>query len=118
MKRNRLTNISGGILLIVFFMLVSTGHLHLPGHGNRENEHFEEVVTNHVQTTLAHGKKVEFGNRFLCKDYKENGELRFSANVTYYLVSDNGMKEKHIAHVVCDEDKDKIIEWKEIKTNE
>lgn len=105
----------GGVLLIIILVLISTGHLHLRGHGNRENINFEELVTNYVQTTLAQRKKVEFGNRFSCQDYKENGELRFSANVTYYLVSENGLKEMHIAHVVCNGDKDKIIEWKEIK---
>lgn len=105
----------GGVLLIIIWVLISTGHLHLPGHGNRENMNFEELVTNHVKTTLALRKKVEFGNRFSCQDYKENGELRFSANVIYYLVSENGLKEMHIAHVVCNENKDKIIEWKEIK---
>lgn len=116
MKRNsRLIKTSGSILLIVFFVLVSTGHLHLPGYGNRENRLFEELVTNHVQRTLAKGEKVEFGNKFSCQDYKENGELRFSAHVTYYLVSENGTKEMHIAHVVCNGDKDKVIEWKEIK---
>ncbi len=118
MRNSRLTKTLGGILLISFFVPVFTGHLHLPGHGNRENKHFEELVTGYVQTTHAKGKKVEFGNRFSCKDYKESGELRFSANVTYYLVSDNGMQEKHCAHVVCDEDKEKIIKWEEIKTNE
>jgi hypothetical protein len=33
------------------------------------------------------------------------------------VVSINGTKEKHIAHVISNEDKDRIIEWKEIKNN-
>lgn len=115
MRKNRSIRRFGEVLLIMIFVLVSTGYLHLPGHGNRENMNFEELVTNYVLTTLAQRKKVEFGNRFSCQDYKENGELRFSANVTYYLVSENGVKEMHIAHVVCNGKKDKIIEWKEIK---
>lgn len=115
MRKSKVIKTFGGILLIMFFVLVSTEHLHLPGHGNRENRSFEELVTNHVQTTLTQRKKVEFGNRFSCQDYKENGKLRFSAYVTYYLVSENGGKEMHIAHVVCNGNKDKIIEWKEIK---
>ncbi len=110
--------IPGSTLLIGVMVLASSGHLHLPGHGNRENKHFEEAVISHVQTTLNQAKKVEFGSKSLCKDYKENGEVRFSAQVTYYLVSENGVKERHIAQVVCNEDKDKIIEWNEIKNNE
>ena len=104
----------GGVLLIMILVLLFPRYLHLPGHGNRENMNFEELVINHVQTTLAQRKKVEFGNRFSCQDYNENGQLRFSANVTYYLVSENGVKEMHIAHVVCNGNKDRIIEWKEI----
>lgn len=110
--------IPGSTLLIGVMVLASSGHLHLPGHGNRENKHFEEAVISHVQTSLDQAKKVEFGSKSLCKDYRENGEVRFSAQVTYYLVSENGVKERHIAHVVCNEDKDKIIEWNEIKNNE
>ena len=102
-------------MVIMLIVLASAGQLHLPAHGSRTNRSFEEAVVNHVQTTLAKGEKVELGSRFLCKDYKENGELRFACNVTYYVVSENGVKEIHTAHVVCNGDKDRIIEWKEIE---
>lgn len=102
-------------MVIMLIVLASAGQLHLPGHGNMTNRSFEEAVVSHVQATLAKGEKVELGSRFLCKDYKENGELRFACNVTYCVVSENGVKEMHTAHVVCNGDKDRIIEWKEIE---
>ncbi len=44
----------------------------------------------------------------------EKDEVRFSANIVFYVISEDGTPEKHIAHVVCNEDKDRIIEWKDI----
>ena len=35
-------------------------------------------------------------------------------NIPHYVVSADGTKEKHTAHIVCNEDKDRIIEWKDI----
>ena len=72
MKRNsRLIKTSGSILLIMFFVLVSTGHLHLPGHGNRENRFFEELVTNHVQRTLAKAKRLNLAINFHVKTIRK-----------------------------------------------
>ena len=80
----------------------------------RENKNLEEAVVRHASSLLADGGMVEFVSKYLCEDYKENGEVRFSANVIYYVVSADGTKEKHTAHIVCNEDKDRIIEWKDI----
>ena len=101
--------------VMLFVSCVKCGHFNLPGHGNRENTNLIESVVNHVSSQLNNGEKVEFGSKYLCEDYKEKGEVRFSANVIYYVVSKDGSKEKHTAHVVCNEDKDRIIEWKELK---
>jgi hypothetical protein len=117
MKKNRFIKITGCIILVMLVALAKSGHLHLPNHGNWENKNFEKAVVNQVSSRLSNSEKVEFGSKFLCEDYKENNEVRFSANVIYYVVSINGTKEKHIAHVISNEDKDRIIEWKEIKNN-
>jgi hypothetical protein len=118
MKKSRLINVAGCIILVMLVVFAITGHIHMPGHGNLENKNFEETVVSHVSSKLTHGEKVEFGSKFLCEDYKENDEVRFSANVIYYVVSRNGAKEEHIAHVITNEDKDNIIEWKEIKNTQ
>lgn len=115
MRKSRFVKTAGSLVVIMLIVLASAGQQHLPGHGNRTNRSFEEAVVSHVQATLAKGEKVELGSRFLCKDYKENGELRFACNVTYCVVSEHGVKEMHTAHVVCNGDKDRIIEWKEIE---
>ena len=63
---------------------------HLPGHGNRENENLKESVINHVSSTLTNGETVEFDSKYSCEDYMENGQVRFSADVIYYIVSKDG----------------------------
>lgn len=88
---------------------------HLPGHGNWENKNLQESVISHVTSTLTNGETVEFGSKYSCEDYMENGEARFSANVTYYVVSKDGSKEMRTAHIVCNEDKDSILKWKDIE---
>ena len=45
--------------------------------------------------------------------YKDNTNFI----IEQIVVSINNTKEKHIAHVISNEDKDRIIEWKEIKDN-
>lgn len=117
MKKNMFIKLAGCIILVMLVALAKSEHLHLPSHGNWENKNFEKAVVNQASSRLSNSEKVEFGSKFLCEDYKENNEVRFSANVIYYVVSTNGTKEKHIAHVISNEDKDRIIEWKEIKNN-
>lgn len=104
----------GCIVALLLYSYATSGHINLPGHGNWENRNFEEAVLNHVSSGLADGETVEFGSKYLCKDYKENDEVRFSANVIYYVVLADGTKERHIAHVTCNEDKDRILEWKDL----
>ena len=70
---------------------------------------------NRVSNTLTGGETVEFRGKYNCEDYKENGEVRFSANVIYDVISKDGTKERRTAHVICNEDKDKIIEWRDAK---
>ena len=75
---------------LVLFLAVcyaTSGHLHLPGHGNVEKQNLQEVVVNHVTSTLTNGESVEF-------------------------VSNS--KETRTAHIICNEDRDKIYEWKDI----
>ncbi|WP_273160030.1 hypothetical protein [Bacteroides fluxus] len=118
MKKSKFIRLAACIVFMMIVALTKSGHINMPGHGNWENKNFEEAVINHVSSKLTNGEKIEFGSKFSCEDYKENDEVRFSANVTYYVVSREGTKEKHIAHVVCNEDKDRIIEWKDIKKNQ
>ncbi len=114
MKHFKKTSVK--LLAIVIVVLIVFGRCgHLPGHGNREESNLKEVVENCVSSTLKDGETVEFGGRYDCEDYKENDEVRFSAKVTYDVVSKDGTKVRHTAFVVCNEDKDKIIEWKELK---
>ena len=117
MTKNSFIKIAGCIVLVMLYAFAKSGYMNMPGHGNWENKNLEEAVVNHVSSGLTSDEKVEFGGKYLCEDYQENGEVRFSANVIYYIISRNGAKEKHIAHVVCNEDKDRILEWKEIKNN-
>ena len=56
-----------------------------------------------MSSTLTNGETVEFGGKYLCNDYMENGEARFSANVIYYVVAKDGTKGQRIAHVICNE---------------
>lgn len=117
MKKSQFKKIAVFIVFVMFIALAKSGHINMPGHGNWENKNFEKAVVHHASSILSTGEKVEFGSKFLCEDYKENDEVRFSANVIYYVVSSDGTKEKHVAHVVCNEDKDRIIEWKDIENN-
>ena len=117
MKKVKFINLAVFIGFMMIIALAKNGHINMPGHGNWENKNLEKAVVQHVSSRLSNGEKVEFGSKFFCEDYKENDEVRFSANVIYYVVSCGGTKEKHVAHVVCNEDKDKIIEWKDITNN-
>lgn len=81
--------------------LAKSGHLHLPNHGNWEKKNFGEAVVNQVSSRLSNSEKVEFGSKFLCEDYKENNEVRFSANVIYYVVSNKWYKRE--AYRPCDQ---------------
>lgn len=118
MKKGRFIKATIFFLLIVILVLYAkSGHFNLPGHGNWEDNNLKNSVVNHVSPTLRKGRMVEFGGKFSCEDYKDNkdNEVRFSANVIYYVVSNDGKREQHIAHIVTNEDKDSIIEWNEIK---
>ncbi len=116
MKRNRLFfKVVIAVVILLSVAYLKAGHINLPGHGNRENRNLRESVISHVSSALSPGERAEFGGKFSCEDYKENGDVRFSANVIYYVVSANGDRVGHMAHVVCNEDKDKILEWREIR---
>ncbi len=105
----------GFVALILLAVYATVGHLHLPGHGNWEERNFKESIVRHASSMVAHGQKVEYGSKYFCEDYKENDEVRFSARVIYYVVSDDGTIAEHVAQVVCNEDKDRIIDWKELR---
>ena len=105
----------GCIVLVVLVSYCKNAHIHLPGHGNWEEKNLKGVVVNHVSNTLTDGETVEFRGKYNCEDYKENGEVRFSANVIYDVISKDGTKERRTAHVICNEDKDIIIEWRDEK---
>ena len=87
--------IIGCIAIVMLWAYAKSGHINLPGHGNRENKNLEEAVVRHASSLLADGGMVEFVSKYLCEDA-------------------DGTKEKHTAHIVCNEDKDRIIEWKDI----
>lgn len=112
--RRRFIKIVGSIAIVLLVAYATCGHINLPGHGNRENKNFEEAVVNHVASHLTNGEEVEFFSKFSCKDYKVNGDVRFSAKVIYFVVSKKGAKDMYIAQVVCNEDKNKILEWKNL----
>ena len=114
MKRNNYFKLSSCIIIVILFIAIKNGYINWPGHGNLENLKFEETVVSHVVSNLPDDETVEFGSKFLCKNYKDNGKVRFSANVVYFIVSKDGVKKKHIAHVICNENKDRIIEWRNI----
>lgn len=118
MKRKIFFKLSGCIIIVMLFIVISkNGPINLPGHGNLENQNLEKTVVSHVSSTLLNGETVEFDSKYHCRDYKENDEIRYSANVIYYVISKEGVKEKHIAHVICNEDKNRIIEWKGVDNN-
>jgi len=104
----------GFLALVMLYAFAKSGHIHLPGHGNVEKQNLKEVVVNHVSPTLTCGERVEFGGNLGNNYYEENGEIRFSTNVTYYVVAQNGTRKKHSAHIVTNEDRDKMIEWQDI----
>lgn len=114
MMKRTITIVAVCIAILMLFAFAKGGHINLPGHGNRENQNLKEAVLGHVSSTLSNGETVEFGSKYLCEDFMDNGEARFSANVIYYVISLDGTKEQHIAHVICNEDKDRIIEWQDI----
>ena len=106
MMKRTITIVAVCIAILMLFAFAKGGHINLPGHGTRENQNLKEAVLGHVSSTL--------GSKYLCEDFMDNGEARFSANVIYYVISLDGTKEQHIAHVICNEDKDRIIEWQDI----
>lgn len=81
---------------------------------NNLKRNLQEAVINHLSSTLTKGETVEYIGNSSDKYIKVNGELCFSTNVSYYVVSANGAKEKYSAHVVTNVDRDKIIEWENI----
>lgn len=102
------------IASIAMLVVSSCKFGHLPGHGNVENKNLQESVITHVSSTLANGEKVEFGTKYNCDDYMQDGEARFAANVTYYVISKDGTKQEHCARIVTNEDKDVILDWKDL----
>lgn len=114
MKKSKFMKIAACIALVLLVVFVTSGHIHLPSHGNRENKNFEKAVVAYVSSQLTNGENVEFVEKFLSEDYKENNEVRYAATVVYYVVSRTGGREKHTARVICNEDKDRIIGWKEL----
>ena len=102
------------IALFLTVCYATSGHLHLPGHGNVEKQNLQEVVVNHVTSTLTNGESVEFVSNYGNDYYTENGDIRFSTNVVYNVIARDGSKEKRTAHIICNEDRDKIYEWKDI----
>ena len=113
MEKSKLIKVVGIIVVVLLVLYAQAGHINLPGHGNRENKNLQEAVVNYVASKLTNGETVEFGTKYNSEDYKENGEVRYSATVEYYVVAKDGSKVKHTAQVVTNEDKDKIIEWKD-----
>lgn len=117
MKRDILFKLTGCIAIGGLFVFIKNGHVNLPGHGNLENKKFEETVVNHISSSLVNGGSVEFVCKYLSEDYKECNEIRFSTYIIYNVISKDGTKEKYVAHVICNKDRDKIIEWKDIDNN-
>ena len=113
MEKGILIKIIGIIVVVLLVLYAQAGHINLPGHGNREQKNLQEAVVNYAASKLTNGETVEFGTKFNSNDYKENGEVRYSATVEYYVVAKDGSKVKHTAQVVTNEDKDKIIDWKD-----
>ena len=113
MEKGILIKIIGIIVVVLLVLYAQAGHINLPGHGNREQKNLQEAVVNYAASRLTNGETVEFGTKYNSNNYKEKGEVRYSATVEYYVVAKDGSKVKHTAQVVTNEDKDKIIEWKE-----
>ena len=113
MEKSKLIKVVGIIVVVLLVLYAQASHINLPGHGNRENKNLQEAVVNYAASKLTNGETVEFGTKYNSEDYKENGEVRYSATVEYYVVAKDGSKVKHTAQVVTNEDKDKIIEWKD-----
>lgn len=113
MEKNKLIKIIGIIVVVLVVLYAQSGHINLPGHGNREQKNLQEAVVSYAASQLTNGETVEFGTKYNSNDYKENGEVRYSATVEYYVVAKDGTKVKRTAQVVTNEDKDKIIEWKD-----
>lgn len=113
MKKSKI--LIGSIAILMLVALAKCGRVNLPGHGNWEEKNLKEAVLNHVSTTLVDGETVEFRGKYNCEDYKENDEVRFSANVIYDVLSKDGTKTRRTAHVICNEDKDCILEWRDVK---
>ncbi|MCR5575312.1 MAG: hypothetical protein K6F78_10920 [Bacteroidaceae bacterium] len=113
MEKGKLIKIIGIIVVVLLVLYAQAGHINLPGHGNREQKNLQEAVVNYAASQLTNDETVEFGTKYNSNNYKENGEVRYSATVEYYVVAKDGSKVKHTAQVVTNEDKDKIIDWKE-----
>lgn len=113
MEKGKLIKIIGIVVVVLLVLYAQAGHINLPGHGNREQKNLQEAVVNYAASQLTNDETVEFGTKYNSNNYKENGEVRYSATVEYYVVAKDGSKVKHTAQVVTNEDKDKIIEWKE-----
>ena len=107
--------LAGCLVLFLAVCFASCGNVHMPGHGNVEKENLKEAVVSHVTSTLTNGETVEFVSNSNNDYFKENGEVRFSTDVVYYVIAPDGTKEKRAAHVVCNEDRDIIFEWKDIR---
>ena len=65
MKRNNLQKICGIVIFVLLIMFAKNGHLHLPGHGNVEEQNLRQAVVDHVSSMLADGKKVEFVSKYV-----------------------------------------------------
>ena len=113
MEKGKLIKIIGIVVVVLVVLYAQAGHINLPGHGNREQKNLQEAVVNYAASQLTNDETVEFGTKYNSNNYKENGEVRYSATVEYYVVAKDGSKVKHTAQVVTNEDKDKIIDWKE-----
>ena len=101
MEKNKIIKAIGIIVVALLLLYAQAGHINLPGHGNREQKNLQEAVVSYAASQLTNGETVEFGTKY------------YSATVEYYVVAKDGTKVKRTAQVVTNEDKDKIIEWKD-----
>lgn len=115
--KNKTIKITLYAAILLFIAYLKAGHINMPGHGNQEEQNLEKAVSDHVFPTLSNGETIKFGYKYSCNDYMENGEARFSAIIVYHIVASNGEKTGHTAHIVCNEDKTRILKWQEIKNN-
>lgn len=111
--KNKLLTVALCLVIVIIAVCLKPGHIHLPGHGNWENRNFERAVVQHVASGISQDKKVELIGKYSCEDYEEEGEMKFSAHVIYEIVTTDGARTRHTAHVVCNEDKDTILDWEE-----